>query len=62
MKYPNWVARAYLRAAECFDKLGQRKSAIAHLQEMMRKADRLRAQPEFAEAQRKLREWNPPER
>ena len=62
MKYPNWVARSYLRAAECFDKLGQRKAAIAHLQEMMRKADRLRAQPEFEAAQRKLREWNPPAR
>ena len=62
VKYPNWVARSYLRAAGCFDKLGQRKAAIAHLQEMMRKAERLRTQPEFAEGQRKLNEWSPPTR
>lgn len=61
LKYPAWVARSYLRAAECFDKLGKRKEAIAHLQEMMRKAERLRGQPELAEARRKLGEWTPPQ-
>lgn len=60
LKYPAWVARSYVRAAECFDKLGRRKDAIAHLHEMMRKAERLRDQPEFAEGRRKLREWTPP--
>ncbi|MEO6787204.1 MAG: tetratricopeptide repeat protein, partial [Chthoniobacteraceae bacterium] len=61
LKYPAWVARAYLRAAECFDKLGRRKDAIAHLQEMMRKAERLRGQPELAEARRRLDEWTKPQ-
>jgi tetratricopeptide (TPR) repeat protein len=60
LKYPAWVARSYVRAAECFDKLGRRKDAIAHLYEMMRKAERLRDQPEFTEGRRKLREWTPP--
>lgn len=59
LKYPAWVARSYLRAAECFDKLGRRKEAIAHLQEMMRKGERFTGQPELAEARRKLREWTP---
>ena len=62
LKHPKWVARSYVRAAECFDKLGRRKDAIAHLREMMRKADRLRDQPEFEEGKRKLREWDPPAR
>lgn len=62
LKYPAWVARSYLRSAECFDQLGKRKEAIAHLQEMMRKAERLGGQPELAEARRKLREWTPSQR
>lgn len=62
LKYPAWVARSYLRAAECFDKLGKRKEAIAHLQEMMRKAERLQGQPEFAEARARLNEWTAPTR
>lgn len=62
LKYPTWVARSYLGAAECFDKLGQRKEAIAHLQEMMRKAERFRGLADLAEAKRKLREWTPPTR
>ena len=61
LKYPAWVARAYLRAAECFDGLGKRKEAIAHLQEMMRKAERLRGQPELAEARQRLDEWSRPQ-
>jgi tetratricopeptide (TPR) repeat protein len=59
LKYPEWVARSYLGAAECFDKLGRRKDAVAHLQEMLRKAERLRGRPELAEARRRLREWTP---
>jgi len=62
LKFPNWVARSYLRAAECFEKLGQRNAAIAHLEEMMRKLERLHEQPEFKEGNRRLREWRPPER
>jgi tetratricopeptide (TPR) repeat protein len=60
LKYPRWVARSYLRAAGCFDRLGKRRQAIAHLQEMMRKADRLRNEPEFDEGKRTLRAWNKP--
>lgn len=60
MKYPSWVARSYLRAADCFHKLGRRKQAIAHLQEMLRKADRLKGEPELEEGKRKLREWTRP--
>lgn len=59
LKYPAWVARSYLGAAECFDKLGKRKEAISHLHEMMRKAERLRDLPELEEGRRKLREWVP---
>jgi tetratricopeptide (TPR) repeat protein len=62
LKYPAWVARSYLGAADCFEKLGRRKDAIAHLQEMMRKAERFRGQPELAEGRRRLREWTPPSR
>ncbi len=62
LKYPAWVARSYLRATECFDQLGKRKEAIAHLQEMMRKADRLQGQPEFAEARTRLSKWISPSR
>jgi tetratricopeptide (TPR) repeat protein len=60
MKFPAWTARSYLRAAECFEKLGRRRSAVAHLQEMLRNANRFRDQPELAEARRRLREWAPP--
>lgn len=60
LRFPAWVARAYVRAAECFEKLGRRKDAVAHLHEMMRKSERLRGEPEFRQAQRLLREWAPP--
>ena len=60
LKYPAWVAPAYLRAAECFDKLGRRKEAIAHVREMLRNAGRLKDRPELEEARRRLREWTPP--
>jgi len=35
-KYTTWVEKAYLKAALCFDKLGKRKEAVAHLQELLR--------------------------
>jgi TolA-binding protein len=55
-KWVSWVARSYLRAADCFDKLNRRKEAIAHLQEMGRR-DKLRGLPEMAEAQKRLESW-----
>lgn len=57
LKYPQWSARAYLRGAECMDKLGKRQFAIRHLQEMIRKADKFGKLPEYQEAKRQLREW-----
>lgn len=56
-KFTQWGARSYLRAAECFEALGRRPDAIAHLREMMRKADKYGRLPEFAEAKTKLRSW-----
>ena len=35
-KYTPWVEKAYIKAALCFDKLGKRKEAVAHLQEVLR--------------------------
>ncbi len=59
LKYPAWVARSYLGASECFDRLGKRKEAIAHLQEMLRKSERFSGLPELAEARRRLSAWQP---
>ena len=56
-KFTQWGARSYLRAAECFETLGRRTDAIAHLREMMRKADKYGRLPEFIEAKTKLRSW-----
>ncbi|MFN0074882.1 MAG: tetratricopeptide repeat protein [Prosthecobacter sp.] len=35
-KYLPWVEKAYIKAAQCFDQLGKRKEATAHLQEVLR--------------------------
>lgn len=35
-KYTPWVEKAYIQAALCFDKLGKRKEAVTHLQEVLR--------------------------
>jgi TolA-binding protein len=55
-KYLPWVAKSYLRSAECFDKLGKRKDAIETLEEMLRN-EKLEKLPEFQEAKKKLQEW-----
>ena len=57
VKYPQWAARAYLRAAECMDKLGKRDFAIRHLRELVRKIDKYGKLPEYQEAKRQLRAW-----
>jgi tetratricopeptide (TPR) repeat protein len=57
MRYPHWAARAYLRAAECMDKLGKRTFAIRHLREMVRKIDRYGKLPEYEQAKKQLRAW-----
>lgn len=57
LRYPQWCARAYLRAAECFDKLGKREFAIRHLREMQRKQDKFSKLPEFEKGMQQLRDW-----
>jgi tetratricopeptide (TPR) repeat protein len=55
-KWVNWVARAYLRSADCFERLNRRKEAVAHLQEMGRK-EKLKGLPEMEEARKRLESW-----
>ena len=57
MRYPKWCARAYMRASECFEALGRRPEAMAHLRELVRKADKYGKFPEFNEAKNRLRAW-----
>ena len=57
VRYPHWAAQAYLRAAECMDKLGKRDFAIRHLREMVRKIERYGTLPEYQEAKKQLRAW-----
>lgn len=54
-KYVSWVEKAYLRAAQCFDKLGKRPEAIAHLQELLRN-EKLGFEVKN-EARKLLRQW-----
>jgi tetratricopeptide (TPR) repeat protein len=56
-RYPQWSAKAYLRAAAAFEALGRRAEAIAHLHELVRKADKYGKLPEFNEAKKQLRAW-----
>ena len=37
--YPEWAGRAYVRSAECLEKLGRTREAIQTYQEMLRKPD-----------------------
>jgi tetratricopeptide (TPR) repeat protein len=57
-KYLPWVAKSYLRAAECFEKLGKRKEAVGHLQEMMRN-EKLGLLPEAEQGRKLLLQWEP---
>lgn len=57
IKYPQWPARAYLRAAEGMDKLGKRDFAIRHLKELVRKVDKFGTLPEYQQAKVQLRAW-----
>lgn len=54
-----WVARAYVRSAESFYKLGKRPEAIAHLHEMLHN-EKLKDQPETNEAKKLLAQWGVP--
>ena len=55
-KYLPWVAKAYLRAADTFDKMGKRQDAIDNLKEMLRN-ERLAKFPETETARKRLQEW-----
>ncbi len=55
-KFLPWVARAYLRSAESFEKLGRRPDAIKSLREMLAN-EKLENLPEAAEAKKLLAEW-----
>ncbi len=54
-KYERFVGRAYLRAAECFEKLGEPAKAIAHYRELATKP-RLASLPEVQTARKRLTE------
>ena len=58
-KYLSWAAKAYLRAAETFDKMGRRKEATGHLQEMLRN-EKLEKFPEATQAKKLLSQWGGP--
>jgi tetratricopeptide (TPR) repeat protein len=57
LKYPHWCAQAYLRAAECMEKLGKRDFAKAHLREMIRKQQKFGKLSEYEQAKKQLRAW-----
>ncbi|MES2657622.1 MAG: outer membrane protein assembly factor BamD [Verrucomicrobiota bacterium] len=54
-KYTVWVEKAYIKAAQCFDKLGKRKEAIDHLNEVLRN-DKL-GYAVKSEARELLKQW-----
>jgi TolA-binding protein len=55
-KFLPWVAKAYIRAADSFEKMGKRQDAIENLREMLRN-ERLEKFPEQQEARRRLQQW-----
>ncbi len=58
-KFAPWVAKAYLRSAESFEKMGKRKDAVDNLREMLR-MEKLKSFPETEEARKRLEEWGAP--
>jgi hypothetical protein len=50
------VAKAYISAAESFEKIGKRQEAMDHLKEMLRN-DKLQALPESKQAKQLLQKW-----
>jgi TolA-binding protein len=58
-KYLPWTAKAYVRSADAFEKLGKRAEAIAHLKEMLRN-EKLKDFPETTQARKMLGEWGAP--
>ncbi len=54
-KYIPWVGKAYIKAARCFEKLGKRKEAVAHLREALAN-DKLELDVK-SEARELLQKW-----
>ena len=52
-RYSRVVAKAYLRAADCFEKLGEPEKGMAHLREMISK-EKLAGLPEVDFAKKRL--------
>jgi TolA-binding protein len=52
-RYSKVVAKAYLRAADCFEKLGEPEKGLAHLREMISK-EKLAAFPEMESAKKRI--------
>jgi TolA-binding protein len=52
-RYSKVVAKAYLRAADCFEKLGEPEKGLAHLREMISK-EKLAALPETESAKKRI--------
>lgn len=52
-KFLPWVAKSYIQAAECLQKLGKTQEAVNTLQEMLRNQN-LSAFPEYQEARQRL--------
>ncbi len=48
-----WVAKSYIRSAECFERLGKKEEAANTYREMLRN-EKLAGFPEYAEARKKL--------
>jgi tetratricopeptide (TPR) repeat protein len=55
-KFLPWVARAYLKTAEAFDKAGKRFDGIKNLHEMMRN-EKLNGLPEMDQGRELLQRW-----
>ncbi|HEY2342735.1 MAG TPA: tetratricopeptide repeat protein, partial [Chthoniobacteraceae bacterium] len=55
-KFLPWVAKAYVRSAESFEKLGRRSDAVNSLKEMLHN-EKLEALPEAARARKLLEQW-----
>lgn len=53
-RYPKVVGPAYLRAADCFEKIGEPDKAKAHLAEFVAKKEKYSALPEFEVASKRL--------
>lgn len=52
-RYLPWVAKAYIRSAECFARLGKNQEALNTYREMLRN-EKLTSFPEFEEARKKV--------